>query len=100
MSPDGLRFLPPIVGIGSGAGCGPLIDFYLSISARSLALEVKPTKQNKTKIAIFITNAKTKLESLLDVFYNQQCRSFPIFYRSHVLSKHRKSLCERSFDSK
>ena len=39
MTPDGLRHLPPIVAIGSGAGVGPLLDFYLKITANNIALE-------------------------------------------------------------
>ena len=37
MTPDG-RYLPPIVQIGTGAGCGPLIDFYMNFTANNVTL--------------------------------------------------------------
>ena len=37
MTPDG-RYLPPLVMIGTGTGCGPLLDFYLHIMANNTEL--------------------------------------------------------------
>merc|ERR1711991_282063 len=37
MTPDG-RYLPPIIQIGTGAGIGPLIDFYMAFTAANMEL--------------------------------------------------------------
>merc|ERR1711991_759223 len=37
MTPDG-RYLPPLVLIGTGAGCGPLLDFYLYFTTNEIPL--------------------------------------------------------------
>ncbi len=35
VTPDGKMDLPPLVLIGTGAGCGPILDFYMHITANS-----------------------------------------------------------------
>lgn len=36
-TPDG-RYLPPLVLIGTGAGCGPIVDFYMYFTANGMEL--------------------------------------------------------------
>jgi hypothetical protein len=38
VTPDGKNELPPLVLIGTGAGCGPILDFYMHITANNFEL--------------------------------------------------------------
>jgi hypothetical protein len=38
VTPDGKSELPPLILIGTGAGCGPILDFYMHMSANNFEL--------------------------------------------------------------
>lgn len=38
MTPDGKRDMPPMIQIGTGAGCGPLLDFYMHFTTTGMEL--------------------------------------------------------------
>jgi hypothetical protein len=76
MTPDG-RYLPPLVMIGTGTGCGPLLDFYLHVTANNYEL------QNSVSV-YFSTNSLGLFQFVTDLICAKPIHNYSV--NAHLTS--------------